>query len=321
MTKKTIELAAPLEHKDFLNMIDFSVDNQVIEKTEMGEWKDQIVPALYIRQNKDFRIDFNSASSGYHLRAISTESHVTLYIEFLNTIFIQYYNPSENYYSILKHIDRSLLTKFKQNGKTQFMGVKAKNSFKIMSGMRGAPVGGLIAGAIFRGAFKLAAKVEDDLVEKEGYNFSLFFLENNTEKSIDVIVESFYAEQFHEFLKLNWNSKVPKKPIKETKKTNEGCFIATACYNDYDHPIVLHLRTFRDVYLSDKKWGRTFISFYYHHSPKYAQLISKNKFLKCFIKVFLIKPLYFLTKFLNLKNEKNSIFKYVNFDFSFLFRF
>jgi hypothetical protein len=34
-----------------------------------------------------------------------------------------------------------------------------------------------------------------------------------------------------------------------------GCFVATAVYGNYEHPVVLNLRYFRDDYLNKKKWG------------------------------------------------------------------
>jgi hypothetical protein len=299
MAKETLHLKEPMYFREFISQINYSIDNVIVGETSIGQWKEQIVPALYFRQNDFYRVDFNSASSGYHLKFISTEKNVSFSIEFLDNIFIDYYKILDNKFSLLKCIERSELTRFEIKGNIKFMGVKAKNSYKIMKGMRGAPVGGLITGLIFRGAFKLAAKVEDDLVEKDGALFSLYFLQNGEERNLDVIVESFYVEKFKEILRLNWTSISPPRPKKEEKK--EGCFIATACYNDYDHPIVYQLRNFRDNFLIKKKYGRMFISFYYQYSPRYAKLIESNNFIKYVIKILLIKPLYFLIKFLNLK--------------------
>jgi hypothetical protein len=299
MAKETLHLKEPMYFREFISQINYSIDNVIVGETSIGQWKEQIVPALYFRQNDFYRVDLNSASSGYHLKFISTEKNVSFSIEFLDNIFIDYYKILDNKFSLLKCIERSELTRFEIKGNIKFMGVKAKNSYKIMKGMRGAPVGGLITGLIFRGAFKLAAKVEDDLVEKDGALFSLYFLQNGEERNLDVIVESFYVEKFKEILRLNWTSISPPRPKKEEKK--EGCFIATACYNDYDHPIVYQLRNFRDNFLIKKKYGRMFISFYYQYSPRYAKLIESNNFIKYVIKILLIKPLYFLIKFLNLK--------------------
>jgi hypothetical protein len=77
-----------------------------------------------------------------------------------------------------------------------------------------------------------------------------------------------------------------------------GCFIATACYDNYDHPKVIQLRYLRDNYLKERKWGIKFIEIYYKHSPKYARIIAKNNFLKYTSKNLLVKPLYHFSKML-----------------------
>lgn len=59
-------------------------------------------------------------------------------------------------------------------------------------------------------------------------------------------------------------------PQWEVPVKKEGCYIATAVYGSYDHPNVLVLRRFRDVYLSNTKWGRAFIRVYYRYSPSIA---------------------------------------------------
>jgi hypothetical protein len=294
MEKVTLTIKEPLSAAEFLKVLDYSEENEIIDATDPGEWLDQIVPSIYFRQNEFYRIDFNSAIQGMLLNFISTNKSVSINLEFHETPFLRYYDSVDNKFSPLKIIDRDRIIKFEKLNSVHFMGVKPKKSLKLMGNMRGVPVGGLIPGMIFRGAFKLAAKVEDDLVEKEGTLFSVYFSENNFEKKIDIIVDSFYVNKFELFLKTHWTKSIPPKP-KEEKK--EGCFIATACYNDYDHPIVYQLRLFRDEYLQNKKWGLNFIVFYYKYSPKYAKLISEKNYLKFLIKVFLIKPIYFLSKF------------------------
>ena len=77
-------------------------------------------------------------------------------------------------------------------------------------------------------------------------------------------------------------------------KNNSGgsCFVATATMGNYDHPIVLDLRNFRDTVLKKSKAGNAFIRIYYYVGPFFAYLISKNNILKKFSYKFLIKPLH-----------------------------
>lgn len=65
-----------------------------------------------------------------------------------------------------------------------------------------------------------------------------------------------------------------KKPTKAAK--NDGCYIATMAYGDYDHPRVLELRKFRDEVLAHSRAGRIFIAAYYKVSPRLV-LLLKNK--------------------------------------------
>lgn len=82
----------------------------------------------------------------------------------------------------------------------------------------------------------------------------------------------------------------------EVTPEKSWCFVATAVYNDYDHPVVLDLRIFRDTYLDKFKWGKEFISFYYNYSPGIANIIGKNKILRFLALIFLIKPLHLIIK-------------------------
>jgi hypothetical protein len=59
-----------------------------------------------------------------------------------------------------------------------------------------------------------------------------------------------------------------------------GCFIATAAYGSPSHFYVNILRDFRDEYLMSGKPGRSFVKFYYKHSPKAASYLEKHSVLK-----------------------------------------
>ncbi len=74
-------------------------------------------------------------------------------------------------------------------------------------------------------------------------------------------------------------------------KKTEGCFIATACYGDYDAAEVLVLRRYRDDVLQQTKTGRLLISLYYHISPSLARLIQRKASLKPIILHYILQPI------------------------------
>jgi hypothetical protein len=78
--------------------------------------------------------------------------------------------------------------------------------------------------------------------------------------------------------------------------SKKGCFIATATMGDYNHPIVLDLRYFRDNWLSEQSWGPRFVNWYYKNSPFAAKFIERNKYLRKVVFYILIKPLHFISK-------------------------
>lgn len=66
-------------------------------------------------------------------------------------------------------------------------------------------------------------------------------------------------------------------PSTSTSTSNdEGCFIATAVYGDYEHPDVMRLRAFRDAVLTENAFGRLFIRTYYQHGPKLARRLNQR---------------------------------------------
>lgn len=65
-------------------------------------------------------------------------------------------------------------------------------------------------------------------------------------------------------------------------KNNEGCYIATMVYENYDHPNVILLREFRDKKLNTYYLGKIFIKGYYRYSPKYVQFVKDKRFLHSF---------------------------------------
>ena len=68
-----------------------------------------------------------------------------------------------------------------------------------------------------------------------------------------------------------------------------GCYIATMCYGDYDHPQVMILRDFRDSVLLHHSWGQTFVRFYYRNSPNWVEHLKNKRLINKVIRKLLDK--------------------------------
>lgn len=79
-------------------------------------------------------------------------------------------------------------------------------------------------------------------------------------------------------------------------RRNEGCYIATAVYGDYDAEEVLVLRKFRDKFLQKYFLGRSFIKLYYVVSPTLAKKLKSEFTITKVIKKLLDKFVCYLRK-------------------------
>lgn len=86
------------------------------------------------------------------------------------------------------------------------------------------------------------------------------------------------------------NPRTPER-TRQTLKNSEGCFIATACYGDYDAPEVIILRRYRDEYLLTNWLGNLFVRFYYAVSPSIARCLEKSDMVKSFIRNYFLRPI------------------------------
>jgi hypothetical protein len=100
------------------------------------------------------------------------------------------------------------------------------------------------------------------------------------------------------------------KQLKATKqggtkilKNKGGCFVATACYGNYDAPEVLILRAYRDEVLLKSILGTAFVKFYYFVSPPLAKQIEKSGKAKKFIRKYLLSP---IIRKINIKSKVRS---------------
>jgi hypothetical protein len=112
--------------------------------------------------------------------------------------------------------------------------------------------------------------------------------------------EGFYVENKNERNRCIWLLEKERylKDNSESKE-KEGCFIATATMGNYDDPILIDLRCFRDNWLKRRNWGVKFIDWYYVYGFKAAKVIEKSKILRIISFILLVKPLHIIIKKLN----------------------
>lgn len=84
---------------------------------------------------------------------------------------------------------------------------------------------------------------------------------------------------------------LPASPPDQSRYT--GCFVATAAYGSYSHPMVLVLREFRDRRLAQSDAGRRFIEIYYAVGPSLAGLIQERPW-ACLLTRLALLPVVFL---------------------------
>lgn len=84
-------------------------------------------------------------------------------------------------------------------------------------------------------------------------------------------------------------------PSRNSQKKNEGCYIATMAYGDYNHPSVIILRQFRDERLLTNNMGRFFVSFYYWISPKMVKVLTGHRKTNAIIRAVLDKIVLYMS--------------------------
>jgi len=75
---------------------------------------------------------------------------------------------------------------------------------------------------------------------------------------------------------------------------SKGCFIATACYGDYDAAEVLILRQFRDEILQNSACGSSIVDMYYRLSPPFARWLGRHHLITGAIRVLILNPTIYL---------------------------
>lgn len=145
--------------------------------------------------------------------------------------------------------------------------------------------------------------IEPELLEKIGISedFSMRIssskgyidIDNKNAQLFKTMCKQFYNNVFDQtkFVDALQTSVLPKD-----QKSSSGCFIATATMGNYNHPVVLELRQFRDNWLLKREWGINFTKWYYKEGPKAARIIEKSYLLRKVSFIFIIKPLQLITK-------------------------
>jgi hypothetical protein len=134
-----------------------------------------------------------------------------------------------------------------------------------------------------RGAAFLTSKILKNVYGLD-YSAKLFFdqqVYSNKPTYNDLLKE--FEEQSH---------------IKDSSKEQGkgSCFIATATMGSYDHSEVMELRNFRDKWILEKKWGESFVKWYYHYGSISAKSIEKSFVLKKICYLLIVKPLVYLSR-------------------------
>lgn len=118
-------------------------------------------------------------------------------------------------------------------------------------------------------------------------------LDENAVKSLQEISKQLYNESIEEG---GYPDVQNVAPLTANSGKSGGCFIATAAMGNYDHPVVIDLRFFRDNWLLKRPWGINFTNWYYDNGPKAANVIEKSKLLRTVTFLFVVKPLQVITK-------------------------
>jgi len=283
-----------------------------------GVAKEQLVPFLYLVNNPQIEVKgfsnvperkvvfqpgddegFESTISikGIAFVLVSSEKKILLAFEQFADKFSRDYEFRNSNYYIFQAVERPDILQYEKIGNVKFHAVNPKTSDTLhRNSRRGAH--GLIAGAMLKGITNLTGKLESDLKEHEGVKYKLSFLLNGGPAAIEVVAEKEYEAEFDTYLSMHWTTTEPQIQVAEPKG---GCYIATACYQSYDHPSVMVLRNFRDEVLVKNSLGRLFVKVYYKYSPFWANQLKTFTTVNKLVRVLLLDP---VVKMVAVKTKK-----------------
>jgi hypothetical protein len=105
-----------------------------------------------------------------------------------------------------------------------------------------------------------------------------------------ILIREGFLSDYGFLIQLSEIIKVDSPQIKSST-SNSSCFIATACYGDYDAPEVLVLRDYRDNVLLKTFFGRIAVDAYYLISPPIAKALYKSESIKDFVRKNILAPI------------------------------
>lgn len=91
--------------------------------------------------------------------------------------------------------------------------------------------------------------------------------------------------------------------VESLSHSNDGCYIATACYGDFNAPQVLVFRQLRDNFLIKSSSGLKIVKLYYQYSPYWAEKLKIHSLLNKIVKSVFLDPVY---KLLILSHKYNN---------------
>lgn len=270
----------------------------------------QVVPKIYLSKNSieneislisEDESDFSVlAISGYSLAIFSFPTEIVFILMELNNLVNTSYDPSKSFYYPFLSIPRCDILRYEKVEEGSFYGIKQKKSLNFAVNASKMGVGrGLLPSLLMKGIINMIDRNEVELELMTGTKYLLYYKENLTEKKIEIIGNQLMINSVDEFFQLNWNIIQPKVDA----NTSEGCYIATCCYNSYNHPSVLILRNFRDTFLLRKRFGRNLVSIYYKYSPRFAQRLNNYPTLNKALKLVFFNPLVFLLRIIYRPNK------------------
>ena len=151
---------------------------------------------------------------------------------------------------------------------------------------------GLRAGSLIENSVRNLSQEQTQALMAKAAEEALRLEVKNREQNLDYVVGKKAAEDHIDtFNMLQKDGKLTRQSVKSEIKTGAGnmriesksgatCFVASAVYEDPNHPEVVFLRWYRDTLLSKNIFGRLFIKFYWVIGPKLATLARNVIFIK-----------------------------------------